>query len=126
MADVPLHPPTIIYGCKPPTIRLRWRGGTQTYFCINNENLHLDDSNFYEGTYEMGDFLGKLCREHCTPKRNRFEPCPALVESYKVGTENEGLATVKMHPVPKWRRCAGVEKLLELMQTPEERFFFEA
>jgi hypothetical protein len=125
MADQ-LYPPTIMYGTAKPEIRFRWKGGTMQFFCLNNNNLHLcDECEMSSGTYEMGMFLGRLCEEYCVPKRDhRMRPCPAFVADYKIGTENKGLATVEMHPTPKLELCGGIQKLLEMEFTAEERFFF--
>jgi hypothetical protein len=123
-----LYPPTIIYGREMPDIRLKQRGGSQIYFCRTNDNLHLGPGDFADGTFEMGTLLGRLCREFCVPARERgqHEPCPAFAKSWKVGTENKGLAGVEMHPLPVWGACGGVRRLLEHAQTDEERFFLTA
>jgi hypothetical protein len=124
----PLYPPTIIYGHEPPNIRFRWQGGTQTYFCLNNGNLHLTDDQFDLGTFEAGAFLGPLCDKHCRPAReDDRRPCPAFVKSCKAMPEERGgLAEVVMRPVPDWEQCAGVAKVLSMAQTEEERFFLRA
>ena len=128
MTAWPLYPPTIIYGHAPPNIRLRWQDGTQKYFCLNNGNLHLTETQFDEGTYEAGTFLGALCREHCVPSRkNNRLPCPAFVKACKgIPDESGALATVEMRAVPDWERCPGVARVLEMAQTDEERFFLLA
>ncbi|HEU6445921.1 MAG TPA: hypothetical protein VFL61_12755, partial [Gaiellaceae bacterium] len=86
-----LYPPTIVFGTDMPEIRLKQAGGSQVYFCRNNMNLHLEERDFPEGTFEMGNLLGRLCRENCAPARRGYEPCPAFVKSWEVGTENKGL-----------------------------------
>jgi hypothetical protein len=102
----PLYPPTIIYGTKPPNIRLTWKNGTQRYFCINNRNLHLTDRDFDEETYEAGAFLGALCRELCVPSRRVDQlPCPALVKSCKATKEPGGLADVELQLIPSGRNA---------------------
>lgn len=123
-----LYPPTIIYGCEIPDLRLRQHNGTQTYFCTKNANLCLTAEDFDLGAYEMGRFLGSLCRQHCAPlrKSDNHQPCPAFVSEWKVGTENKGLASVEMQPLPDWEKCKGVRKLLDTCQTKEERFFLKA
>jgi len=124
----PQYPPTIVYGTEIPDLKLRWVRGTQIYFCRNNSNLRLTPEDFVEGTFEMGNLLGRLCAEHCAPHRGlKHQPCPAFVKSHKVGNEeNEGLATVEMHPIPRWEECGGVRELLGVPQTREERFFLRA
>lgn len=118
--------PTLVYGCEKPEIRFRMHEGRQLVFCLHNGNLHLTGADLDEGTYETGTFLGSLCKEHCLPKRTGYEPCPAFARSHKVGTDNKGLATVEMYPVPKWDLCLGVQKVLHIEMTPEERFFLLA
>jgi hypothetical protein len=124
----PLYPPTIIYGHEPPNIRLRWKGGTQTYFCLNNGNLHLTEQQFDEGTYEAGTFFSDLCRKHCMPLRKDDRlPCPAFVKSCKGIPDKHGaLSTVEMRAVPAWEKCAGVAQVLSMTQTDEDRFFLLA
>ena len=126
--DRMLYPPTIVYGCEMPELRLRQRNGTQVYFCIRNSNLHLEDSDFESGTFEMGNLLGRLCEKHCVPSRGggKSKPCPAFALNYKVGRPDKGLATVEMRPLPDWEACAGVRTLLDTCQTDEERFFLKA
>lgn len=125
-----LYPPTLIFGKSIPEIRLKQIAGSQIYFCRQNMNLHLTERDFDdEGTYEMGNLLGGLCREHCVPTRtakDSHRPCPALVKTWKVGTENHGLGPVEMHPVPQWEECLGYQKLVETTQTEEEAFFLRA
>jgi hypothetical protein len=119
-----LLPPTLIYGSAMPDVRFRSRGGQHIFFCRNNWNLHLTDNDLPHGTYEAGSLLSGLCREFCLPTRaDSHQPCPAFVASHKVGTENHGLAPVEMHPFPMWEECLGVQKLLDMTETPEERFF---
>lgn len=124
-----LVPDTIIYGCEMPNIGLRSDGGRQTYFCHKNRNLHLTEADFPAGTYEAGRLLGALCEEFCVRKREADKafsaPCPALVSSYMVGTENRGLATVELRPTPQWSLCPGAQLLLDTTQTKEERYFLE-
>jgi hypothetical protein len=118
-----LYPSELYFGPKPLEIRFRWKAGKQEYFCLNNRTLHLQEGDFRSGTYETGQLLGPMCREFCQPERQSNQPCPAFVNSYKVGTENAGLATVELHQYPKWDECLGVLALLDLTETPEERFF---
>lgn len=119
-------PPTLVYGCQKPEMRFRMPQGRQVFFCLSNGNLHLTNRDLTGGTYEMGSLLGSLCQKHCLPKRDGVTPCPAFVHSHKIGTENIGLATVEMHPVPQWGRCPGVQTLLEIEMTEEERYFLLA
>jgi hypothetical protein len=129
MSDKLMYPPTIVFGTKPPDIRLKQSEGSQVYFCRNNMNLHLAERDFHEGTFEMGNLLGRLCRQYCAPHRHaarNHQPCPAFVKSWQVGTENKGLASVEMHPVPKWELCRGFERLAATTQTEEERYFLHA
>jgi hypothetical protein len=121
-----LYPPTIIYGTQIPDLRLRHRKGSQTYFCRKNENLHLSDDSFIDGTLQMGSLLRKLCLEHCVVHTKGEQPCPAFCASHMVGIESKGLATVQMKPLPDWEACAGVKRLLDICQTPEERAFLKA
>lgn len=122
----PLLPPTLIYGSAMPDVRFRSRGGQHVFFCKNNRNLHLTDEDLPHGTYEAGSLLSTCCREFCAPERTKagtHMPCPAFIASHTVGTENKGLASVEKHPYPKWEECPGVQKLLDMTETPEERFF---
>lgn len=120
------YPKTIFYGTKPLEIRLRSEGSEQTFFCLNNRTLHLTEKHFLRETYPAGSFLGQLCREFCEPTRDPMMPCPAFVQSYKVGKdEYKGLASVELHPIPQFEACAGVEKLLGTIEmTDEEKFFW--
>jgi hypothetical protein len=117
------YPPTIIFGTKPPELRLKHRNGTQTYFCTRNDNLHLRPLDFIDGTFQAGKLLAHLCSKHCSPLRRGDEPCRAFVSEYKVGVENKGLADVTMRRSPEWDQCAGVAHLLSLCQTEDERHF---
>lgn len=125
-----LYPPTIIFGTEMPDIRLKQVAGSQVYFCRANMNLHLGEKDFDEGTYEAGNLLGRLCREHCVGHRGSsladHQPCPAFVKTWKIGTEKKGLAMVEMHPVPKWELCGGFQKLMEISKWPEEAYFLRA
>lgn len=124
----PLLPPTLIYGSEMPDIRFRSRGGQHVFFCRRNRNLHLADDDLLHGTYQAGTLLSELCREFCLPKRKHTHaPCPAFVGSYKVGRdENEGLASVELRKVADLAQCAGVAKLLDMTETPEERFLLSS
>jgi hypothetical protein len=122
----PPHPSTIIYGTKKPELRLRSSGETQSYFCLNNHNLPLSPSDFNEGTFEAGMFLERLHQEFCRPGLGSDQPCPALVETWKIGTENKGLASVEMRAIPSWELCAGIQTLLNVADTSEERAFLLA
>jgi hypothetical protein len=124
MDDVSLLPPTLIYGSEMPDVRFRWRGKQQTYFCRRNRNLHLAASDLQGGTYEAGSMLADLCREFCLPHRKHtHQPCPAFTCGYKQGVENKGLATVQLHKITEFEKCAGVKALLDLTETQEERYF---
>jgi hypothetical protein len=126
MADMPLLPPTLIYGSEMPDVRFRSRGGQHTFFCRRNRNLHLAQSDLSDGTYEAGSLFGDLCREVCLPpRRHSHQPCPAFVTEHMVGKENKGLASVEPRKFAKWDECAGVRALLDMTETPEERFFLE-
>jgi hypothetical protein len=125
--DNPEYPPTIVYGSKMPDLRLRSRGGRQTYFCRRNRNLHLTDKDFdAQGTYQAGRLLGRFCREYCAPNRDDSEPCPAFVKTYNVFTKDQTLASVALRAPLNLELCAGVQKLLEMTETPEERFLLGA
>jgi hypothetical protein len=124
--DPDLLPPTLIYGSDRPDIRFRSSGGRQQFFCRNNRNLHLRPDDFLCGTYEAGALLHHFCAQHCLPTRiNSQNPCPAFVTEHMVGKTNTGLATVTARPWPKWDDCPGVVALLEMTETPEERYFLE-
>jgi hypothetical protein len=119
----PLFPPTIVFGSKTPELRISMRGGVQKVFCNNNRTLHLVDGSLNAGgTYEMGALLAPLCRELCRPVRREHQPCPAFASNYRVGTENKGLASVEARQLPDWEACLGVRALLDLTETPEERY----
>lgn len=126
MDDENLIPPTLIYGSDKPDIRLRSRGGVHQYFCRNNRNLHVTKADLdWNGTYPAGALLEQMCRDHCLPVRaDELQPCPAFVSNHRIGTENKGLATVVPRPSIRWKKCLGVQKLLDMAETPEERFFF--
>lgn len=125
MSGPPDYPPDLFYGNKPLDLRFRVaKGGSRQYFCLNNETLHLDDKQFDDGTYVMGSLLSSFCTKHCVARRagTPHMPCPAFGASYKVGVENKGLATVEPHAMVAFEKCAGVQALLDLTETKEERF----
>jgi hypothetical protein len=124
----PLYPRTIYFGTKPLEIRFQSKAGIQTYFCHNNETLHLTQESFDEGTYTAGAFLGRLCATYCAPhRRGGGDVCPAFVASASVGKESHELAAVEMFEKPLWEACGGVRHLLEEFElTPEEKFLFLA
>jgi hypothetical protein len=125
--DKPQYPPTIMYGSRMPDLRLRSRGGRQIYFCRRNRNLHLTDNDFDgQGTYQAGRFLRTFCEKYCAPERGGSEPCPAFARSYKVFTHDNSLASVTLHSPLQLGLCLGIQKLLEMAETPEERFLLSA
>jgi hypothetical protein len=119
----PEYPPTIIFGSQMPDLRFRSQGGRHIYFCRKNSNLHLCDDDFVEGTFEAGRLLGRLCKEFCRPGRGWTAPCPAFIASHKVFVDDKSLASVEARPLPDPTRCQGVQTLLEMTETEEERFF---
>jgi very-short-patch-repair endonuclease len=113
--ELPAH---IIYGKEMPDVRFHG----QRYFCRRNRNIHLRDEHLPSGTYEAGQLLAEFCQEFCAPNRDlQAQPCPGLIESHSVHKEYRTLATVKGRTFLK--RCAGVQRLLDMTQTREERQF---
>ena len=111
-------PTLIIYGKEMP--ELRFRG--ERYFCRRNRNIHLRDEQLPNGTYEAGQLLAAFCREFCLPTRRlQAQPCPGFIEWHKIHSTNRTLATVMGKTFLK--RCVGVQRLLDITQTPEERQF---
>lgn len=117
-----LAPPTIYYGSKVPDIRVEMIRGEQRHYCRRNRNLHLTDKDFTNGTYEAGRLLGSLCWEFCLPqRRGTAAPCPGFAKSHSWYTDDKRLADVEAET--DLERCPGVQALLDLTQTDEERHF---
>ena len=126
MSDSPTFD-LVICGSKTPDIRFTKKDGDIRIFCLNNLTLDIRENMLGERTFKMGTLLSFLCQKHCKGHRQgEQQPCPALVKAYKVHTEKRNLASVEMHSLPQWDKCAGVKYLLDLTDTKDERAFLRA
>ena len=65
-------------------------------------------------------------REICAPTGTMASPGRRLVKTYNVFTNDQTLASVAIRAPLNLELCAGVQKLLEMTETPEERFLLSA
>ena len=76
---------------------------------------------------KRGHSLERCAESYAGPIAASMSPVEPSWTRYIVGTEeNKGLASVALAPWPKWELCAGVQALLDLTGTPEERSFLSS